>query len=104
MPIRLRETRRTFADRVPGLWGESPDDVPPGSWMPLPRRATRTLGTLRLPIAAGNRADVALYSSLAPHAQGAPAAVLQDRKAAASCQRAQLVAWEDEGGATACVK
>ena len=105
MTIRLRGTGPAFADRVKGLWGDSVD---PGTWMPAPAQTTRPFGTLRLPAAmahAGtvNRADVALDSSLAAHSQSVTAGPRKSRNGEATRQ-AELSAWEDEGGATACVK
>ena len=105
MTIRLRGTGRAFADRVKGLWGDS---VGPRTWMPAPPQTTRPVGTLRLPEAmphAGtlNRAEVALDSSLAAHSQSVTAGPGQRRNGEATRQ-AELAAWEDEGGATACVK
>jgi len=105
MTIRLRGKGRAFADRVKGLWGDSVD---PGTWMPAPSQTTRPFGTLRLPAAmahAGtlNRADVARDSSLAAHSQSVTAGPRKSRNGEATRQ-AELSAWEDEGGATACVK
>jgi hypothetical protein len=105
MTIRLGGTGRAFADRVKGLWGDSVD---PGTWIPAPAQTTRPFGTLRLPAAmppAGtvNRADVALDASLAAHSQSVTAGPPKSRKGEATRQ-AELSAWEDEGGATACVK
>jgi hypothetical protein len=109
MAIRLRGRQRAFTGRVEGLWGESGDDGFPKTWMPPPHPTTRTLGTLRLPTAAKVHAgamklvDGALYSSLAAHAQGGFAG-LHKKTGEGTGQAARLAAWEDEGGATACVK
>lgn len=109
MAIRLRG-RRAYTDRVQGLWGDSVDDAFPRTWMPPAHTAARTLGTLRLPGTAKLRAgamkfaDVVLYSSLAPHAQGSAAGLHQDRNGEGTGQTARLAAWEDEGGATARLK
>jgi hypothetical protein len=108
MTIRLRGTGRAFADTVKGLWGESVDAIVPRTWMPAPPQTTRPVGTLRLPAAvphagAMNRAAVALDSCLAAHAQSVTAGPRKSRNGEATRQ-AELAAWEDEGGATACVK
>jgi hypothetical protein len=105
MTIRLGGTGRAFADRAKGLWGDSVD---PGTWTPAPSQTTRPFGTLRLPAAmahAGtvNRADVALDSSLAAHSHSVTAGPRKSRNGEPTRQ-AELAAWEDEGGATACVK
>jgi hypothetical protein len=112
MAIRLPGMRRALTDKVHGLWGESVNDVFPKTWMPTPRQTTRMLGTLRLPTTvaakshagAMNLAEVALYSPLATHAQSVPAGLHKNHKGEAPGQAARLAAWEDEGGATACVK
>jgi hypothetical protein len=112
MTIRLRGAGRVFTDRPQGLWNESLDDAFPRTWMPAVHQTTRTVGTLRLPKApaamphagAMNRADVALYSSLAAHSQGVTAGLRKNRSGEATAPAALLAAWEDEGGATAFAK
>jgi hypothetical protein len=109
MAIRLRRGR-ALTDRVQGLWRENVDDVFAKTRMAPPRPTTRTLGTLRLPTAAKlhagamNLPDVALHPSLAAHAQGGLAGLTKNRNGEGTGQTARVAAWEDEGGATACLK
>lgn len=111
MTLRLRGTGRAFTDRVKGLRGDSVDDVIPRTGMPAPRQTTRSVGTLRLPTApaavphagAMNLANVALYS-VAAHSQSVAAGPRKNRNGEPTRQAERLAAWEDEGGATACVK